>query len=153
MSLEDDIHQDEGFHSEWQKLGVNLTYTFYWSRDKLKGFFSEFDITMQQFNVLLILRGQHPKPVSTSFLRERLLDKMSDTSRIVDRLVKRELVERTSCKTDKRLVDVLITEEGLALLSQIDQRMDDLEDIYTKLSEAEAKQLNWLLDRLRGGNY
>ena len=149
MQLEDEIHQKQ-FLNEWHKLSVNLTFTYYWSRNQLKGFFAEFDITMQQYNVLRILRGQHPEPVSTSFIRERMLDKMSDASRIVDRLCKSELVDRTACPTDKRLVDVVISEQGLELLQRIDKKMDEVDAIYLKLSESEARQLNWLLDRLRG---
>ncbi|HEY0039943.1 MAG TPA: MarR family transcriptional regulator, partial [Flavisolibacter sp.] len=95
---------------------INLLFTYGWAIEKIKDFVAKEDITHQQYNILRILRGAHPKPLSTLQIRERMLDKMSDTSRIVDRLVLKDLVEKRTCSKDKRLVDVTITEKGQALL-------------------------------------
>ena len=103
---------------------------------------------MQQFNILRILRGSD-RPLSTLQIRERMLDKMSDTSRIVDRLIRKGLVKKVTCKTDKRLVDVSITEKGKKVLRKIDQQEDEMSKIVQALSETEAKTLNKLLDKVR----
>src|SRR5687767_5160630 len=108
MSIEKDIQQ-LSFASPKQKAMVNILYTYGWLLEKIKVFLARSDITHQQFNILRILRGSFPEPLSTLQIRERMLDKMSDTSRIVDRLVAKDLVKKTTCTTDKRLVDIVIT--------------------------------------------
>ncbi|MEH0154953.1 MarR family transcriptional regulator [Limibacter armeniacum] len=148
MEIAKEIKQKE-FKDEWQKLSVNLTFTHGWAMGKLKDYFNQFDITLQQFNILRILKGQYPSPISTSIIRDRMIDKMSDTSRLVDRLSKKGLVERETCKTDRRLVDVIISQAGLDLLETVDKQYQALIGIYNNLSEEEAKQLNMLLDKLR----
>lgn len=130
---------------------VNLIYTYNWTTERLKRIFDKEDLTMQQYNILRILRGS-PLPLSTLQIRERMLDKMSDTSRIVDRLIIKDLVKKGTCKFDKRLVDVTITEKGKNVLSKIDSFEADIESIADALSETEAKSLNNLLDKLRRSN-
>ncbi len=149
MRIEEAIKQKTPFKSERQKAVVNLIYTHNWLVGQQKAFFKTYDITLQQYNVLRILRGQHPNPISTSEIRERMLDKMSDVSRIVDRLVKKDLVTRQVCKSDKRLVDVFIHENGLCLLDQIDEINAQTELLTSSLTEEEARQLNYLLDKMR----
>lgn len=149
MRLEEAIKQKTPFKNERQKALVNLIYTHNWLIGQQKAFFRSFDITLQQYNVLRILRGQHPNPISTSEIRDRMLDKMSDVSRIVDRLVKKELVLRRVCKSDKRLVDVMIAPGGLSLLAQIDEINAEQDLLTAPLTEAEAEQLNELLDKMR----
>src|SRR4051812_47282988 len=102
MGIEKDIQQ-VNFVSEKQKAMINLLFTYGWMIEKIRDFLAEEDITHQQFNILRILRGSHPKPLSTLQIRERMLDKMSDTSRIVDRLVTKNLVKKSTCPQDKRL--------------------------------------------------
>jgi DNA-binding MarR family transcriptional regulator len=148
MSLEKDIHQTK-FANEVQKCTVNLIYTYNWVVERLKGCLDEESITLQQFNILRILRGSK-EPLSTLQIRERMLDKMSDTSRLVDRLVLKGLVLKKTSKTDKRLVDVTITKKGLTLLAKLDKRSTEMESILDALSEKECKALNKLLDKLRG---
>ncbi|TAE50306.1 MAG: MarR family transcriptional regulator [Bacteroidetes bacterium] len=150
MRIEEAIKQKNPFRSEHQRLVVNLFYTANWVQDQHKAMFKPYGVTSQQYNVLRILRGQYPNPISTSDIRERMLDKMSDVSRIVERLLKKKLLTRRVCKTDKRLVDVLITEDGLSLLTRMDTVMDVSDTHMLTLSEAEAQQLNDLLDKLRG---
>ena len=128
---------------------INLLYSYGWVIEKIKKFLAAEDITHQQFNILRILRGSHPKPLSTLQIRERMLDKMSDTSRIVDRLIVKGLVKKNICSADKRLVDVTITDKGQKLLKKIDAQTDPVLDIMGNLSEKEAEALSVLLDQLR----
>ena len=148
MKIEDEIKQPH-FRNTLQKASINLFFTHNWVEAKLKLVLEPFGVTMQQFNVLRILRGQYPNYVTTSTIRERLIDKMSDTSRIVDRLAQKEWVEKFACKADRRLVDIRISENGLDLLKQIDQIEDSLDAILGGLSEEDAEVLNTLLDKIR----
>jgi DNA-binding MarR family transcriptional regulator len=147
MSLEKDIHQPK-FKSEYQKVRVNLIFTYNWVMEQSRKFFDKADLTPQQFNILRILRGAG-KPISTLQIRQRMLDKMSDTSRIVDRLIKKELVQKVTCKSDRRLVDVSISEKGLQLLESLDFLNAQMDADLNGLSTEEAKTLNHLLDKLR----
>ena len=147
MSLEKDISQ-ASFRNDYQKAIINLIYTYNWMNEKMKKVFDKEDITAQQYNILRILRGAG-KPISTLQIRERMLDKMSDTSRIVDRLVLKGLAQKNTCKNDKRLVDVSISAKGKKLLEKIDQHEKDMDAFFGNLSETEAKTLNKLLDKIR----
>jgi len=147
MSLEKDIHQPK-FKSEYQKVRVNLIFTYNWVMEQSRKFFEKADLTPQQFNILRILRGAG-KPISTLQIRQRMLDKMSDTSRIVDRLIKKELVQKVTCKSDRRLVDVSISDKGLQLLDSLDFLNTQMDAELNGLSIEEAKTLNHLLDKLR----
>ncbi len=148
MTLEKDISQ-RNFRNLNQKSMVNLIYTYHWVVEKIKDLLSAENITLQQYNILRILRGSFPEPLSTLQIRDRMLDKMSDTSRIVDRLVVKGLAQKNISKTDKRLVDVMITEEGRTLLAKLDLHNDELDSIANALSEDEMNILNNLLDKLR----
>ena len=150
MKLEDEIKQVKAFTNEYNKVVVNIIYTYNWLDASTKTFFSDYDITTQQFNILRILRGQYPNPSTINLLRERMLDKMCDASRLVERLRIKNLVERSKASTDKRAVDIVITEKGLELLSRIDQNFPDFENKLQTLSLEEALTLNNLLDKLRG---
>jgi DNA-binding MarR family transcriptional regulator len=147
MSIEKDIQQPK-FRNEYHKTVVNLIFTYNWITEKTKQFFEKGDITSQQYNILRILRGAG-KPLSTLQIRQRMLDKMSDTSRIVDRLVKKELVQKVICKTDRRLVDVTMTDTGMQLLDRLDSYNEQMDSMLGNLSEEEAKMLNQLLDKIR----
>ena len=147
MSIEKDIQQPK-FRNEYHKTVVNLIFTYNWITEKTKQFFEKGDITSQQYNILRILRGAG-KPLSTLQIRQRMLDKMSDTSRIVDRLVKKELVQKVICKTDRRLVDVTITDTGMQLLDRLDSYNEQMDSMLGNLSEEDAKMLNQLLDKMR----
>jgi len=147
MSIEKDINQPR-FNSEYHKMNVNLIYTYNWVMEQSKRFFEKADLTPQQYNILRILRGA-PNPLSTLQIRQRMLDKMSDTSRIVDRLLKKELVEKVVCKNDRRLVDVTISDKGSVLLNKLDIDTHELDLQLSSISEEEAKTMNRLLDKLR----
>jgi DNA-binding MarR family transcriptional regulator len=148
MGLEDDIGQKK-FRNEAHKLGVNLIYTFNWVNTFHTDFLKPHKITSQQFNVLRILRGQHPNPASVKLIRERMLDKMSDASRIVEKLRVKGFVDRKISNDDRRVCDVIITEKGMSLLDKIDLDNNALDQLFSSLSQSEQKQLNLLLDKLR----
>lgn len=148
MGIEKDIHQNK-FVSGKQKAMLNLLYSYGWVMEQIKSFLAPEDITPQQYNILRILRGASPDPLSTLQIRERMLDKMSDTSRIVDRLVSKELAQKVTCPKDKRLVDVTITEKGHKLLKKLDAQSEHVQHIMDRLSEKEANQLSDLLDKMR----
>lgn len=149
MNLEEAIKQKNPFRNSWHRGAVNLIYTHNWMLAKHKEMFKPHGITLQQYNVLRILRGQYPEPISTSNIRDRMLDRMSDVSRIVDRLVRKHLVARKVCQDDKRLVDVVITEDGLQLLKQLDEVANQIDNLLGNLDEAEMDELNRLLDKIR----
>ena len=149
MSIEKEINQSK-FRNEYQKSIINLIYTYNWMNEHMKLVFDRYEITSQQFNILRILRGAG-EPISTLQIRQRMLDKMSDTSRIVDRLIKKDLAKKTICKADRRLVDVIITDKGRKLLERLDACNEDLDAIFENLSANDAKKLNQLLDKIRNG--
>ena len=147
MNIDIAIKQ-KAFKNELQKAMVNMVYTASWMSEKQKLFFEPYDITSQQFNILRILRGSK-SPLSTMDIRDRMLDKMSDTRRMVVRLEKKKLVDKTLNSKDQRLVDVTISDRGRNLLAQIDEVEDELIGIFSNLTTEEAKKLNTLLDRVR----
>jgi DNA-binding MarR family transcriptional regulator len=151
MGIENDIQQSR-FRNAHQKAAINLIYTLGWMKDRTKGIFEAEDITSQQFNILRILRGSFPQPLSTLQIRERMLEKMSDTSRIVDRLIAKGLVKKITCKSDRRLVDVIITDKGKKLLERLDTRQDEIDAVLGSLSEKDANILSDLLDKIREGS-
>lgn len=149
MKLEEEIVQKK-FRNEAHKLSVNIIYTYNWLQTLQAGMMKKHGITGQQFNILRILRGQHPQPASIKLLKERMLDKMSDASRIVEKLRLKGLVERFTCEEDRRACDVFITDKGLQLLAQVDAENDQADKTLSHLTETEQQQLNTLLDKLRG---
>ncbi len=148
MGIEKDIQQAK-FRNPRQKAAINLIYTLGWMKDQMKAIFDTEEITSQQFNILRILRGSFPTPLSTLQIRERMLEKMSDTSRIVDRLITKGLVKKLTCKTDKRLVDVIITDKGKKLLERLDERQEEMDAVLKNISDEEAEMLSNLLDKIR----
>ena len=148
MSIEKDIQQQK-FINARQKAMLNVMFSYGWIMEHIKKKLAKEDVTHQQYNILRILRGSMPKPLSTLQIRERMLDKMSDTSRIVDRLIVKQLAKKVICPTDRRLVDITITEKGQNLLKKIDAEANFIEDIMANLTEEEATQLSSLLDKMR----
>lgn len=149
MELEKEI-QMRNFLNDYQKAGINLIYTTNWLNQKITEIFKPYDITQQQFNILRILRGQNQQPATIKLLKERMLDKMSDVSRLVEKLRLKGLVDRKICESSRRNVDVIITAKGLELLSQIDRHQEELDNLLNNLSPGEVNQLNSLLDKARG---
>ncbi len=149
MKIEEEIKQTK-FRNVHHKLAINLLYTAAWLEDQNKNFFKEFGITNQQFNILRILRGQHPSKISGAEIKSRMIDKNSDVSRLLDRLIAKELVIKSQCPNDKRAADVVITDQGLKILKKIDAKMDQTDLSILQLTNEEATQLSNLLDKSRG---
>lgn len=149
MEIEKEISASK-FENNHQKAIVNLIYTYGWLTNSLKQRLNKHKITLQQYNILRILRGQHPKPATVNLLKERMLDKMSDASRIVERLVQKQLVLRCINEKDRRAVDVLISNMGLEILQKLDVEMSSKDILNGNISDEEAVVLSNLLDKMRG---
>ena len=148
MKIEEAI-KTRKFTTSREKALVNILYTYGWLFNKEKDSFKPFGITPQQYNVLRILKGQYPKSISTCDIKERMLDKNSDASRLVDRMFTNGLVERTVSEFDKRKVDIKISERGIDLLQRVIENRLMLENTASALSEEDAETLSLLLDKLR----
>jgi DNA-binding MarR family transcriptional regulator len=148
MSLEHDIKQEK-FQNEHQKAAINILYTGSWLYTINASWLKKFGITPEQFNVLRILRGSHPKTMMLTEITQRMLDKSSNCTRLVEKLRQKGLVNRQLCENNRRQVDISITGKGLQLLRKIDADTPDWSQAIEKLSKAEAKELNQMLDKLR----
>lgn len=149
MQLSKEIKTSK-FESSFQQALVNVIFTYHWSSQQIKNALTPFDITQQQYNVLRILRGQYPSPCTINLIKSRILDKMSDTSRIVDRLIQKSYVKKSVNHHDKRAVDIIISDKGLSLLKKMDKEVDFSKFISPNITAEEADQLNVLLDKMRG---
>lgn len=149
MRIEDEIKQQH-FRNEYDKLVINMLYSGGWMDAILTRRLKPYRVSVQQYNILRILRGQHPNPATVNLLKERMLDKMSNASRLVEKLRIKGLVERHPCKNDRRAVDIIITQKGLDLLAEIDTLLDGWDETFKSLTPEEAGTLNFLLDKLRG---
>ena len=150
MEIEKEIKQTVKFTSEYQKLSVNILYTASWISILHVNHLKPFGLTSQQFNILRILRGQHPNGATVNLLIERMIDKSSNASRLVDRLEEKGFAHRVTSVSDKRSVNVRITEKGLETLRQIDEKNSFFEEKLQNLSKEEAIETSRLLDKLRG---
>lgn len=148
MKIEEEIKQPK-FRDAYQKAVINLLFTASWLQSQHQEFFKSYGITVNQFNILRILKGQHPNSISATEIKSRLLDKNSDVSRLLDRLLSKKLVVKHLCTTDKRAFDVLITDTGLELLRSMDKFLPQRDRVIS-LTEEEATQLSDLLDKARG---
>nr|WP_299819191.1 MarR family transcriptional regulator [uncultured Pontibacter sp.] len=148
MKIEEEIKQ-KTFKSAYHKAFINVMYTSGWLQQQQAAIFKPYSITLPQYNILRILRGQHPQPATVSLLIERMLDKTSNASRIVDKLEVKGLVTRKQCPADRRTVDVLITDKGLGLLKEMETIEGGEATGIKNLTEEEAITLSDLLDKIR----
>lgn len=148
-NLEEEIKQQKKFESEFEKAAVNILFTSSWLYNLNATRFKKFDITPEQYNVLRILRGSYPKPLMLGSITCRMLDKSSNATRLVEKLRQKGYVKRELCETNRRQVDILITEKGLALLTKIDNETDEWLSSLKAITKAEAQELNRILDKLR----
>jgi DNA-binding MarR family transcriptional regulator len=148
MKIEEEIKQTK-FFSAHQKAVLNLLFTASWLQAKHQQFFKAYGITSHQFNILRILKGQHPKSLSAKEIKSRMLDQNSDVSRLLSRLLDKKLIQKKTCPADKRAADVFITHKGIALLEQINKFQTSL-DAILQLTDTEADALSHLLDKSRG---
>lgn len=149
MPVEDEIRQPR-VTSAYHQLAVNLHGTTSWFHRVSAAWLAPYDLSLQQYNVLRILRGQHPRTARATLVQERMIDRMSNVSRLIEKLRHKGLVERCSCPADRRAVDVTITDKGLALLAVLGEAEDAWLDAFKKLTPEEVDTLNRLLDKLRG---
>ncbi|MGM0588634.1 MAG: MarR family winged helix-turn-helix transcriptional regulator [Bacteroidota bacterium] len=148
MRLEEEIKQTQPI-SEYEKGVINIMLTDHFLSSRLKEFLARFGLTTQQYNILRILRGQYPKPSSNNLIKDRMLFKNADTSRLVNRLAEKGYVERTPSEEDRRRVEIRISQQGLDNLEQIDNQIDTIESLLDNLSLEEVTELNRLLDKVR----
>ncbi len=135
--------------NEWQRLRHNLQFSVNWLNNEIRAFLAPFGITQKQYNILRILRCHDADiPLSILDIRNRMVDKMSDASRIIDRLHQKELIEKKPCTMDKRATRIYISKSGQQLLRKIDNQSKQLDAVTQTLSLEEAQQLNALLDKL-----
>ena len=149
MEISKEIKQTK-FKNEYQKMLINILFTSGWLSSKHTSNLKPYGISTQQFNILRILRGQHPKPATVNLLIDRMLDKNSNASRLVEKLRIKKLVERAVCPEDRRAVNVIITQKGLNLLEELDKKDGSIFKELKNVSEKEAATINALLDKLRG---
>jgi len=148
MKIEEEIKQKQ-FKDEYHKLAVNLQFTANWLSAQHSRALKHFGISSQQFNVLRILKGQYPNPSSLILIRERMLDKESNASRLIDKLVNAGLTKRVQCPNDRRQVEITITHKGLRLLEEVNPAVELISKSMKSLNEQDAAFLNQLLDKLR----
>lgn len=147
MKIEEEIKQEK-FSSEFEKVAVNILFTSSWLHSQLSNALKPYGISVQQYNVLRILKGQCSKPAMLGLIQERMMDKMSNATRLVDKLIEKGLVDRKQCPMNRRQVDIIITKEGSALLEKIQPALRNIDNSYG-ISAEEAHNLNQLLDKFR----
>ncbi len=148
MTLEQEIQQKQ-FASDRQKMMINIIYTAGYINQMMREQLKPYGISPPQYNILRILRGQHPKPATVKLLTNRMLDKMSNASRLVETLRKKELIIRKICPNDRRRVEIKITKLGLQILSKIDAEHGNFDHNFDHISDQEARTLNNILDKTR----
>ena len=148
MGFEEDIKQTKKI-SDYQKGIANLVLTYNHVISQLESFIGEYDLTLPQYNILRILRGQYPSPSTNNLIKDRIIHRNSDVTRIIDRLISKGLVDRSGCCDDRRKVDILISQEGLRILNDIDSRIEIIEKLLSGLDKNEIVTFNTLLDKIR----
>lgn len=132
----------------FQRALVNIIYTYHANSGHIKDRLAPFVITPQQYNVLRILKHQYPSPATINFIKSKIIDQVTDASRIVDRLIFKGFIAKKANDYDKRAVDIILTEKGMALLRKIEREVDFTTILSPNLSEDEAVQLCGLLEKL-----
>ncbi len=148
ISLAEEIKQGE-FKSEYQKALLNIMVTANKIYANNSRFLKSYGISQEQYNVLRILRGQFPNPSTVLNIQNRMLDKMSNASRLVDKLEAKKLLSRKQSKNDRRQVEILISEKGLELLNEIDEPMGEQEKRFYTVDQSSLESLNETLDKIR----
>lgn len=149
MKLEDEIKQSK-FNSPQQKVLVNIIFTANWVNARLSDIIKSHQITLQQYNVLRILRGKHPKSANPGEIKAVMLDKNPDLTRLCDRMCTQGLISRSIDEVNRRKMNICITDKGLKVLEQIDPEIQKIENSMVHLQDSESGQLSDLLDKMRG---
>ncbi len=151
MEIEKEINQQKPFVNEFIKAEINLSYTTSWMGKCKAEILKPYNISWQQFNILRILRGMNSKPASIKLLMDRMIDKMSNASRLVEKLKSKGYVRRQESAIDRRQVDILITSEGLELVNKVSILIENqLSAKFETITNEEAVELNRILNKLRG---
>jgi len=148
MKIEEEIKQKK-FESNYQKAHLNIMFTANWLMDKSKLLFKGFGITLQQYNVLRILKGKHPGCCAAGDIKEVMLDKSPDLTRLIDRLMEKGFVTRGVCEENRRKLDIAITDKGLTLIKEINPKLKVQFEQIRKITDKEAIELNRILDKMR----
>lgn len=149
MKIEDEIKSTVSL-SITKKVMLNLTFTRNLIADKFSEILKPYDLSGEQYNVLRILRGQKGNPLNMQDIQERMVTKNSNTTRLIDKLLLKEMVERKTCPANRRKIEIKITEKGLNTLSELDPLIENHDTIFTKnLTNEELEKLNSLLEKLR----
>lgn len=148
MKIEDQIKQNK-FANEIEKTFVNISYTYNYINSLLSSKLKPYGISIQQFNVMRILKGSNPEPVAVNEITKRMIDKMSNASRLVEKLRIKGLVERSVCSYDKRQVDICITPKGIKLLEQMSKEVSSVINDHNHISNTDLSVLNETLDAFR----
>lgn len=149
MKIEEEIKQTK-FYNEYHKAFINILFTAAWINSSNQKHFKKYKISAQQFNILRILKGQNGNPVTLKLITERMIDKMSNTSRLIDKLFSKKLVNRKIADENRRQVEITITEKGLQLVNEISLLLENDYNKINTITEKDAKLLSDLLDKLRG---
>ena len=150
MKLEDEIKQTKPFKSEIQKLLLNIAVTSSYLNNALNDMLKPYDLTPHQYNVLRILKGKHPESYCNQDITQRMIDKSSNATRIVDKLLEKKLVIRSENKTDRRQVNIKINDKGIAILDDIEKNSFSERTTFKNITDENAKQMNLWLDEIRG---
>jgi DNA-binding MarR family transcriptional regulator len=149
MNIEDIIKTESHLPAS-RRLIISLFSTTSWANERVSEVLKTFEISLPQFNVLRILRGQKGKPANLSTIQDRMVSKMSNTTRLVDKLITKGLVERIICEKNRRKVEITITSNGIEFLTKLDPIIDKVEHEITKnLTPEEIENLTQLLHKLR----
>lgn len=148
MKIDQEL-QVHRFHSDEQKAQLNVLFTASWLKNRINQWLKDFDLTHEQFNVLRIIRGQKQRPICVKEISERMIDRNSNTTRILDKLEAKSLVQRTPSAEDRREMEVRLTEAGKKLLREIDRKFNNTGMRFSALNETEAQLLSSLLDKMR----
>ena len=138
------------FNNSQEKAYNNLKYTTNWFENQYKLFFLQFGLTQQQYNIMKVLKTFYPTPCRSNVLTEKLLEKMPDVSRIIERLRIKGYVDRKLKANDRRSVDIVLTNKGMGMLFKIDSEIHRVDNLFSRITESETTTLNLLLDKLRG---
>jgi DNA-binding MarR family transcriptional regulator len=150
MKIEEAIKQNKYFRNEYEKMAVNILFTSSWIESLMLHRLKPFGISLQQHNVLRILRGAYPNPRMLTEIADRMVDKNSNATRLVEKLKAKGLLTREQSLSDRRQVDITITQKGLDLLAELDKTAEKWLSTFYTLNHAEAELLNAALDKLRG---
>lgn len=149
MKIEEAIKQSH-FSDNYQKVIVNLLFTGNWVRDEQILLLKQYDILPQHFNVLRIIKGRHPEPISPGEIKEVLIDKSNDLTRLLDKLERKGLVKRRLCSVNRRKMDVTLSARGIKLIEDTTKSIEPfVKGLKGRITDKEAETLNKLLDKMR----